>query len=454
MLKKIISAVLILVLTLSWIPAVGAAEFAPYYIDVTANQWYYDEVARVSRYGYMEGIGNQKFAPQSTLTRGMTVTILGRIAQIREELYTIQTGFTDVSPDRFYGPYVAWAAESGVTKGMTETTFAPDSPVTREQMAAFIARFADYMYWTLDETDTPVAGFRDQPAVSNFARGSLELMRTTGIIQGDTNGNFNPQNPITRAETAAMISRLIDAAGEQDEEFDAFQSMKYIIHTGGTIDNTRLTNSLDAFENALDTGNRLIEIDFAFTSDGYPVCVHDWNYRVYPDYPTVGVPTLDEYLQCSIYSQFTPMWMEDVVGYMTDDPDLYVITDTKFDNVALARLIANEYPDLMSQFIIQVYSEEEYYQVYAMGFDHIIFTLYKLSLQEKTDPESLVIFAQNNPLFGYTFPYELCSISGYVDTMLQTGVPLFIHTVNDLQQQKNFYKMGISGIYTDNTIHE
>lgn len=445
---------LVLVLLVGTLPMAQTAQSPAYYSDVRVSAWYYNDVMRICQYGYMNGMSSNTFAPESALTRAMTVTILGRMWEIDLDQYTGETVFADVSSDSWYGPYVCWAVENGITTGMSADAFAPEDPVTREQMATFISRFCQQMGWILTETADPAAEFQDISQVSEYAVESLELMRVTGIILGDPSGCFNPKNPIIRAEVAAMLSRLIDAAGEQDEELDAVQSTKYIIHAGGSLDGYTLTNSKEALENAYTSGNRLIEIDFGFTSDGYPVCIHDWNYRLYPGFVEDEYPTLEEYLQCKVYDEFTPMWLGTIADYLTIYPDLYIITDTKEQNVLLAQIIARDYPDLMNQFIIQVYSQEEYFAVLELGFEKIIFTLYALSWSEKTDCAYLVEFAENNPLFAYTFPAELCDIDGYVENMLQSGVPLFIHTVNDLQQQEAYFEIGISGIYTDNTMHE
>lgn len=98
---------------------------------------------------------------------------------------------------------------------------------------------------------------------------------------------------------------------------------------------------------------------------------------------------------------------------------------------------------------MQIYEEEQYDAVREMGFDYVIFTLYRLDWAGKTDWRALGKFADSHPLIGFTFSYELCEVEGYVDGMLKSGVPLYIHTVNGDEEQRKYFGMGISGIYTD-----
>ena len=91
---------------------------------------------------------------------------------------------------------------------MGEGVFAPDSPVTREQMAALITRYADAAGYDLPAGVSAVAAFRDAGSISGWAFESVERMRQTGLLSGDPQGNFNPLNGATRAEAATVFMRL------------------------------------------------------------------------------------------------------------------------------------------------------------------------------------------------------------------------------------------------------
>jgi hypothetical protein len=134
---------------------------------------------------------------------------------------------------------------------------------------------------------------------------------------------------------------------------------------------------------------------------------------------------------------------------MTEHPDLYIITDIKTDNPKAAVMIAERYPALTDRFIIQIYDGSEYDAVRDAGFDHIIYTLYMLDWNSKTDTKALCEYAAGHPLLGFTFSYELCDVDGYVKGMMKAGIPLYVHTVNGDEEQLKYFEMGISGIYTD-----
>lgn len=235
-----------------------------------------------------------------------------------------------------------------------------------------------------------------------------------------------------------------------DSHAELQESIRYITHAAGTIDGMTGSNSLEALQQAYDAGCRYIEIDFQFTADGELACIHDW-YRQYTSaIPEDGTAlTLEAFKACRIYDTYTPLWLDSLADFMISHPDLYIITDIKTDNPSAAAMIAADYPDLVNRFIIQIYDGSEYDAVREAGFEHIIYTLYMLDWNSKTDTEALCTYAAGHPLLGYTFSYELCDVEGYVEGMLDAGVPLYVHTVNGDDEQQKYLDMGISGIYTD-----
>ncbi len=236
------------------------------------------------------------------------------------------------------------------------------------------------------------------------------------------------------------------------------EDMRYIIHAAGRLtgvdkEGTTRTydgsNSLEGLRQCAEAGCEVIEIDFNFTADGQLACIHDW-YTEYADEITDNVPlTLEEFLNCKIYRNFTPIWLGDIVDFLREHDGTYIVTDIKDDNIAGITAIAEYCPDLKNRFIVQIYNEDEYDAVRELGFEYIVYTLYRLDWAPKVNWKALGSFAQTHPLIGYTFSYELCSVDGYVEGMLQSGVPLYIHTVNGEEEQQPYFDMGITGIYTD-----
>lgn len=179
------------------------------FVDVPANAWYADSVEYAAVNGLMSGVGDRRFAPNDALTRAMFVTVLGQLAQIDEADYPAAS-FSDVVSGSWYAPYVEWAAQQDIVSGTGNGRFEPGAPITREQMAAIIARYVQSTGKTLPTIANPVV-LQDMDAVSGWARDGVELMRTTGTISGDDRGYFNPLGLATRAQAATVFMELREA---------------------------------------------------------------------------------------------------------------------------------------------------------------------------------------------------------------------------------------------------
>ena len=128
----------------------------------------------------------------------------------------------------------------------------------------------------------------------------------------------------------------------------------YIIHASGEIDSHYSTNSREALRNAYKNGNRIIELDFCFTSDGIPVCIHDWNEAILPGTEKHVPSSLDNFISNRIYGKFTPMTLEDLTRFMTLYEDLYIVSDVKDANIEFCRYLSEHHQNLKNRFIIQV----------------------------------------------------------------------------------------------------
>ncbi len=187
---------------------------APHYEDVPESAWYYEAVQYTSAHGLFQGMTETKFGPNLTMTRGMLVTVLYRMEG--EPAVEGQTHpFTDVDASRYYGDAITWAANSGVVNGMTDTRFAPEAAVTREQMVTILYRYAK-----LKGADVTAKGelesFPDHDQVKPYARDAFSWAVGAGIIQGDSNGSvatLSPRNSATRAQVAAVLMRYLEQLG-------------------------------------------------------------------------------------------------------------------------------------------------------------------------------------------------------------------------------------------------
>lgn len=421
-----------------------------FFDDVNTSSWYYDEVYRVSSDGLMDGYSEDTFAPDDYLTRGMFVSILARLSDVDISALPDETGFVDVPAGAWYAKCIFWARKVGLVNGMDAAHFAPNTPITKEALASMIARYIDITGKDITPCGAPDK-FSDADSVSKWAAGSVERIRLYGIITGDQNHRFNPKKYATRAETASILCRLIDAM-KIDEKIvrHYLPDMTYIIHAAGRIDGFENTNSGEALEQAYEHGCRVIELDFNFTSDNELACIHEWSPRFSPEITKNVAPAMSDFLKMRIYDRFTPIDLDCVIDFLREHPSAFIVTDIKEHNIeALFKIMACA-PDLADRFIIQIYSPDEYDSVSSMGFENIILTLYRLPWKSTIDTDQHIAFAAAKDIVGFTFDCSLCSRPGFVDKMQKAGVPLFIHTVNDRSLQEQYFKQGISGIYTDN----
>ncbi len=221
-----------------------------------------------------------------------------------------------------------------------------------------------------------------------------------------------------------------------------------IIHAGGAIHERIGSNSLEALNNSYTLGQRFIEMDFVLSSDGIPVCLHDWS-MFYSNALTSEPITAEAFSHVKIFNFYTSVTLDSLVAWLNTHPDVYIITDIKEDNVGVLRQIADKHPEIMPRLIPQIYQYAEYAPVRAMGYSNIILTLYRLpTYEEKINSRYNARFAKQHGLLAVTADVTLADPS-FVEAFKKAGVPLFVHTVNDAATQESLRQMGVSGVYTD-----
>ncbi len=175
--------------------------------DVPDTHWGADEVLFTGVREMFEGIGGNRFDPTGTMSRAMFVTVLGRLAGIDTEAYDRKV-FDDVDPGKWYGAYVAWAAENGIVNGVGNNRFDPDAPVTREQICTMLIRYLDAFGFALPEGGAQTA-FPDEGQIGAWALESVRRFQSLNIVEGNEHGFFLPKRNASRAEAAAIYARLI-----------------------------------------------------------------------------------------------------------------------------------------------------------------------------------------------------------------------------------------------------
>ena len=174
------------------------------YNDVKAGDWYANAVNYVTLTGLMNGTGDG-FSPNLAINRGMMVTVLYRMAGSPE--VTAENPFTDVPADTWYTDAVIWASENGITAGTSETTFSPTNSLTREQLATFFYRFADFENPDPIEITGDLTGFTDADQVASYATDAKKWAIGEGLISGTTETTLSPKATATRAQVATILMR-------------------------------------------------------------------------------------------------------------------------------------------------------------------------------------------------------------------------------------------------------
>jgi len=154
------------------------------------------------------GVGENRFAPDGTMTRAMFATVLSRVEEADLSGFD-ESPFADVDIDAWYGRTVAWAAGTGIVLGYGDGRFGPGDAITREQMAAMIHRYLKWKGYGLSKK-VPENTFADQNSISPWALEAVLSIQNAGIIVGKPGNLFDPQNTATRAEVATVFRRMIE----------------------------------------------------------------------------------------------------------------------------------------------------------------------------------------------------------------------------------------------------
>lgn len=210
--NRLLSAFLAFCLLIAAVATVSAA-----YTDIDGH-WGKDYIEEATALGLFGGISETEFAPNGTMTRGMFVTVLGRLEGVDLDYWSgdsIPSLFSDVKAGEYYAPYVAWALCNGIADGTSPDTFDPDKPVTREQAAKLIYFYIEKAGASLSPAPEDAAipdSFADADTIAAWAADSVEALRSHAILNGMENDGgelcFFPQDTLTRAQCAAIFCRL------------------------------------------------------------------------------------------------------------------------------------------------------------------------------------------------------------------------------------------------------
>lgn len=181
------------------------------FTDISGH-WGKSSIDFVTQRELFLGTGDAAFSPNAGMTRGMFAAVIGRLYERSYGMLT-QTGistFTDVSSGAYYSEYVNWAAANGIISGIGNNKFAPDRKITREEMAAILYRFAEFLKVSGADTEGVQLSYPDASEISSWAVDAAKYCQQTGIITGRESGAFAPEKTATRAEVSAILGRFIE----------------------------------------------------------------------------------------------------------------------------------------------------------------------------------------------------------------------------------------------------
>ncbi len=300
---------------------------------------------------------------------------------------------------------------------------------------------------------TTMDAFRRPPhgAVRPFSRGPILRLTGDGTWELCTpdSREGSCQAAVAWVEDARILWEDLLRGSEYTyrEILDRPRLPAYIAHAGGGIDGRRYTNSREALDETYGRGFRVFEVDFSWTADGRLALAHDWDRSYLRHFVDAGetAPTEAEFLAMKRHDGLTPMALAQLLDWLGDHPDASIVTDVKDRNIEGLSAIAEAAGDLRDRFIPQIYHRSEFEAARALGFDDVIFTLYR---SDATDDE-VVAFAGENELLAVTLPDWRARKSTIAWRLGHVGTPTYAHTVNDPEKARRLRARGVTGLYTD-----
>ena len=173
--------------------------------DVKKRDWFYFSVKFAYDFGLMKGTTEMEFSPDSYMTRAMFVMIIYRM---EKEPQAGGTVFVDVEIGGYYDRAVAWANANGIVSGVSKDRFAPNDPITREQMATILYRYANFKGYDIESNGN--TAYSDSNSISGYARNAVSWAAANLLMKGNADGSFSPKSNTTRAQAAAVFARMIE----------------------------------------------------------------------------------------------------------------------------------------------------------------------------------------------------------------------------------------------------
>ena len=184
----------------------AAEESALPFTDVAADDWFFDAVKAVYEAELMGGVSDTEFAPDVNMNRAMLVTMLYRLEGSPEVETAVSDVFTDCADGEWYADAVIWANANGIVEGRSETEFAPNDTMTRQEMAAILYRYE--VFKGAEEVEAVELEYADADAIADWAESAVVYCTDAGLMSGVSDTEFAPAGSATRAMGATVLMRL------------------------------------------------------------------------------------------------------------------------------------------------------------------------------------------------------------------------------------------------------
>lgn len=417
----------------------------------------------LAKYGFISGTGSRGMMPDHIFTVEQFGVVLNKI----NRLELVDEGselsfFFDVSEiSEWARPYLNTCVLNGFFLSYDPGTISSKSGVSGSLLAKEMLFSMGYEDITREEIEGMLDDFdlsiEDKILTRKEAFDYIWKFLTKPICR---DGGY-----LIEKSGLVTVEQLIEDGGEIDDivpydvastfidaENHALKPEVSIMHGGGSIHGFVYPNTVEAIRAHYMRGKRRFEVDFLKTRDGSYVGLHHWNLlntSLFEEREGQlnydGVPLTKRAFKNLDFSQNMQYLDFDILSALIDEyADIVIITDTKDDNVRLLWYIAEHYPSLMENIIPQVYNRDEYLKAQRLGFQKIIYTLYR----SKDTPKEVLDFVDQSHPYAITIPYSRFKDRRW-RRLLKKDTYVFVHTINSLRQSELMFRLGVDGIYTD-----
>lgn len=240
---------------------------------------------------------------------------------------------------------------------------------------------------------------------------------------------------------------LINEQGKQQDHVNSFTPHR-VAHAGGGINNKTYTNSYEALNSNIEKGFHYFELDFTFTKDNQLVCLHDWNhsFKHFFGFETKERLTLREFEWLNSRSEFNHCTLEGLSDWMKKNPAAYIVTDVKDNNIKALKIMLQTLPDARTRLIPQMYKPKNLSKVKKLGFDQMVWALYRVSISNE---EVVKWVKKHKGNMAIAMPEERAR-SSLPKKLARMSVPSYVHTINSPEKSREYMNtFGVTEIYTD-----